>query len=133
MGPYIKLMMDEIFGRDNFQNEIAWYYYNKLHGARKKCIPKAFDQILYYVKDRNAGFTYHTLSEQRETPVKKLKYSFIGGKIVNDKDESGKTITYESTERQVDNVWRIRCLQPANKQEWVDFATQKPVDLVEPY
>ena len=32
MGPYIKVLMDEIFGQDNFQNEIAWYYYNKLHG-----------------------------------------------------------------------------------------------------
>jgi len=131
MGPYIKVLMDEIFGQSNFQNEIAWYYYNKLHGSRKKCIPKAFDQILYYVKNRTAGFTYHTLAEPREKPVTKLKYSFIGGKIVNDKDESGKTITYESTERQVDNVWRIRCLQPANKQEWVSYDTQKPVDLIE--
>jgi hypothetical protein len=83
------------------------------------------------LKDRNSNFIYHTLSEPREKPVKKLKYSFIGGKIVNDKDESGKTITYESTERQVDNVWRIRCLQPANKSEWVHFQTQKPVDLIE--
>jgi len=130
-GPYVKCLMDEIFGQDNFQNEIAWYYYNKLHGARKKCIPKAFDQILYYLRDRSANFIYHTLSEPREKPVTKLKYSFIGGKIVNDKDESGKTITYESTERQVDNVWRIRCLQPANKSEWVHFQTQKPVDLIE--
>ena len=123
MGPYIKVLMDEVFGQNNFQNEIAWYYYNKLHGSRKKCIPKAFDQILYYVKNRPAGFTFHTLAEPRDKPVTKLKYSFIGGKIVNDKDDSGKTITYESTERQVDNVWRIRCLQPANKQEWVNFDT----------
>lgn len=131
MGPYVKVLMDDVFGRDNFQNEIAWYYYNKLHGARKRCIPKAFDQILYYVRNREAGFTYHTLSEPRDKPVTKLKYSFIDGKIVNDKDENGKTITYESTERQVDNVWRIRCLQPANKQEWVNYDTQKPVDLIE--
>jgi hypothetical protein len=26
-GPYIKVLMDEIFGQENFQNEIAWYYY----------------------------------------------------------------------------------------------------------
>lgn len=131
MGPYIKVLMDDVFGRENFQNEVAWYYYNKLHGARKRCIPKAFDQILYYVRNREAGFTYHTLSEPRDKPVTKLKYSFINGKIVNDKDADGKTITYESTERQVDNIWRIRCLQPANKQEWVNYDTQKPVDLIE--
>ncbi|WP_081372238.1 DNA methyltransferase [Dehalococcoides mccartyi] len=131
MGPYIKVLMDEVFGQENFQNEIAWYYYNKLHGSRKRCIPKAFDQILYYVKNREAGYTFHTLSEPRENAVKKLKYSFINGKIVNDKDEQGKVITYVSTERQVDNVWRIRCLQPANLQEWVNYDTQKPVDLIE--
>ncbi len=131
LGPYVKVLMDEIFGRENFQNEIAWYYYNKLHGAKKRCIPKAFDQILYYVKNTGAKYTYHTLAEPRDEPVKKLKYSFIDGKIVNDKDENGKTITYLSTERQIDNVWRIRCLQPANKAEWVHYATQKPVDLIE--
>lgn len=131
VGPYVKVLMDEIFGRENFQNEIAWYYYNKLHGAKKRCIPKAFDQILYYVKSAQTKYTYHTLTETRDEPVKKLKYSFIGGKIVNDKDENGKTISYLSTERQIDNVWRVRCLQPANKAEWVHYATQKPVDLIE--
>ena len=30
----------------------------------------------------------------------------------------------------MDTVWRIRCLQPANKQEWVSYDTQKPVDLI---
>jgi adenine-specific DNA-methyltransferase len=130
-GPYIKGMLDEVFGVENFQNEIAWYYYNKLHGATKRCVPKAFDQILYYVKSRGSGYTFHTLSEPREQPVKKLKYRFINGEIRNLKDENGKTITYVSTERQIDNVWRIRCLQPANQQEWVNYDTQKPVDLIE--
>jgi DNA modification methylase len=131
MGPYLKALMDEVFGKENFQNEIAWYYYNKLHGARKRCIPKAFDQILYYVKNRNSSYTYHTLKEPRDKPIKKIKYRFVDGKIVNVKDEHGKVITYISTERQMDNVWRIRCLQPANKKEWVNFDTQKPVDLIE--
>lgn len=130
-GPFVKVIMDDIFGSNNFQNQIAWYYYNKLHGRSKRCLPKAFDMILYYVKNKVGTYTFHTLTEPRDKPVKKLKYSFINGKIVNDKDESGKTITYESTERQVDNVWRIRCLQPANLGEWVDFDTQKPVDLIE--
>jgi len=130
-GPYVRLVLDEVFGRDNFQNEIAWYYYNKLHGQTKRCLPKAFDAILYYVKDKRSPYSYHTLSEPRDKPVKKLKYRFVDGKIENIKDEDGKTITYESTERQIDNVWRIRCLQPANIEEWVDFDTQKPVDLIE--
>ncbi|MBN1832824.1 MAG: site-specific DNA-methyltransferase [Deltaproteobacteria bacterium] len=130
-GPYVKALMDEIFGQENFQNEIAWYYYNKLHDSRKKLLPKAFDQILYYVKNRQASFTYQGLKEPREEPVTKLKYRKVQGKIQNIIGPDGKAVTYVSTERTVDNVWRIRCLQPANKKEWVHFQTQKPVDLIE--
>ena len=131
VSPMLRMILGEIFGPQNFQNEVYWYYYNKLHGATKKVFPRATDTILYYVKDRASGFQFHHLTEPREKPVKKLKYSFIGGKIVNDKDETGKTITYLSSERQIDNVWRIRCLQPAGKSEWLGFPTQKPQDLIE--
>jgi DNA modification methylase len=130
-GPYIKIMMDEIFGKNNFQNEIVWYYYNKLHDSRKKLLPKASDQILYYIKSKNSDYIYNPLKERREDPVKKLKYHKVDGKIQNIIGEDGKAVTYISEERTVDNVWRIRCLQPANKSEWVHFDTQKPVDLIE--
>jgi adenine-specific DNA-methyltransferase len=131
MGPYVKALMDEVFGPDNFQNEIAWYYYNKLHDSRKRVLPKAFDQILYYVKDKSSPYTYAALKEPREKAVTKLKYKKVAGKIQNVIGEDGKAVTYESTERTVDNVWRIRCLQPANLQEWVGYQTQKPIDLIE--
>src|SRR5207245_6099887 len=80
MGPYIKILMDEVFGQDNFQNEIAWYYYNKMHDSRKKLLPKAFDQILYYVKSKASGkYTYNALTEQRDAPVKQLKRVKVDG------------------------------------------------------
>jgi DNA modification methylase len=60
-----------------------------------------------------------------------LKYQKVKGRIQNIIGADGKAVTYTSEERTVDNVWRIRCLQPANKQEWVNFETQKPVDLIE--
>jgi hypothetical protein len=86
---------------------------------------------LYYVKDRNSSDPYTALKEPRATPVTKLKYKKVAGKIQNIIGDDGKAVTYESTERTVDNVWRIRCLQPANMQEWVGYQTQKPVDLIE--
>ena len=131
VSPLLRLIMDETFGSENFQNEIYWHYYNKLHGTKKRVFPRATDTILYYLKNRNTDFRYQHIKEPRDKPIKKLKYSFVGGKIVNDKDEFGKTITYESLERQIDNVWRIRCLQPANKKEWLNFPTQKPENLIE--
>jgi adenine-specific DNA-methyltransferase len=130
-GPYVKLLMDEVFGIENFRNEVAWYYYNKLHDSRKKLLPKAFDQILYYVKSKDSDFTYRSQKEKRDKPVKKLKYKKVAGKIQNIIGPDGKAVTYMSEERTVDNVWRIRCLQPANESEWVNYDTQKPVDLLE--
>ncbi len=130
-GPYIKTLLDEIFGRDCFRNEIAWYYYNKMHDSRKRLLPKAFDQILYYVKAKEAPFVYHALQEERDEPVKQLKRVKVDGKMINARDEDGNVIYQEKATRTVDTVWRIRCLQPANKKEWVHYDTQKPVDLVE--
>ena len=131
IGHYVKILMDEIFGEENYQNDIYWYYYNKLHGATKKVFPRATDMILYYVKNRDAGFTFHHLTEERDKPIKKLKYSFVDGHIQNNKDENGKSITYISTERQIDNVWKLSMLQPADKEEPVGYATQKPETLLE--
>lgn len=131
VGPYVKLLMDEIFGKENFQNEIAWYYYNKMHDSRKRLLPKAFDQILYYVKSKEAPYKFNRLTEERDAPVMQLKRVKIDGKMVNARDEDGNVIYQEKTDRTVDTVWRIRCLQPANKAEWVHYETQKPVDLIE--
>ena len=132
MGPYIKVLMDEVFGQNNFQNEIAWYYYNKMHDSRKRLLPKAFDQILYYVKNKTANtYSYTALTEKRDTPVTQLKRVKVGGKMINARDKDGNIIYQEKDTRTVDTVWRIRCLQPANKQEWVNYDTQKPVDLIE--
>lgn len=131
IGHYVKILMDEIFGEENYQNDIYWYYYNKLHGATKKVFPRATDMILYYVKNRDAGFVFHHITEERDKPVKKLKYSFVDGHIQNDKDENGKAITYISMERQIDNVWKLSMLQPADKEEPVGYATQKPETLLE--
>lgn len=131
IGPYVRILLDELFGEANFQNEIIWYYYNKLHDSRKKILPKAFDVICYYVKNKKSDYTYHRLEEKRDKPVKKLRYKKVGGVIQNVRGEDGKVETYVRDMRTVDNVWRLRCLQPANKKEWIDFATQKPVDLIE--
>jgi hypothetical protein len=102
-----------------------------MHDIRKRQLPKAFDQILYYVKDKDSGYSYSALQEERDVPVKQLKRVKINGVMKNARDEDGNVIYQEKSTRTVDNVWRIRCLQPANKGEWVNYGTQKPIDLIE--
>jgi len=127
---YLRILLDDVFGTGNFLNEIVWYYYNKLHDSRKKILPRAHDVIFRYAKEQGVH-THNALKEERDKPVKKLKYRKVKGQIQNIIGEDGKAVTYTSTERTIDDVWRIRCLQPANIEEWLNYETQKPQDLIE--
>lgn len=126
---HLRLLIDAIFGPQNFRNEIIWYYYNKMHDCRKKLFPRAHDTILFYVKDRSKNFTYHQLQEQRDEPVRQLRKK-VGGKMVNVKDTEGHVIYRVKEDRTIDNVWRIPCLQPAAS-ERLGYPTQKPESLLE--
>lgn len=127
---YVRMVLDEIFGKSNFVNEIVWYYYNKMQGNVNH-FAKNHDVLLWY----RAGddYTFNKIREEREAPVKQLKrvWDKEKGKIVNAKGPDGKVIYIESTERTLDDVWRISMLQPADRKENLFFNTQKPEALIE--
>lgn len=77
------------------------------------------------------GQIHNAPKEKRDEPVKKLKYQKVAGQIQNIIGPDGKAVTYISEERTVDDVWRIRCLQPANIEETLGYNTQKPEDFLE--
>lgn len=127
---YVRIILDEIFGKSNFVNEIVWYYYNKMQGNINH-FAKNHDVLLWY----RAGddYTFNKIREEREAPVKQLKrvWDKEKGKVVNAKGPDGKVIYIESTERTLDDVWRISMLQPADRTENLFFNTQKPEALIE--
>ncbi len=127
---YLRVLLDTIFSPRNFRNEIYWYYYNKMHDRRKKLFPRATDTLLFYVKDRDSDFPFHSLKEMREKPAKQLVRKKVDGKMVNARDDQGKLIYQIKEDRTLDNVWRIPCLQPASP-ERLGFPTQKPLALLE--
>lgn len=53
VGHYVKLVMDEVFGKSNFQNEIIWYYTNKIPDTRKKRYTNSTDAMYCY--NKNSG------------------------------------------------------------------------------
>lgn len=85
-GHYIKCIMDELFGADNFINEITWYYYNKM-APKSSCFPRTTDKILVYSKTPN--YVFNTQYERREKPIKQLVRKFVDGKAINARDENG--------------------------------------------
>jgi adenine-specific DNA-methyltransferase len=130
VGHYAKVLLDEVFGRDHFTNEIVWYYYNKFEG-NIKYFARNHDVIFWYRKGEN--WTFEPQNELREKPISQLKrvWDKEKGKIVNVKDAEGKVVYRESTHRRIDDVWRISMLQPADKTENMRFPTQKPEALIE--
>ena len=127
---YLKLLMDSIWGRNNFRNEIHWHYYNKMHDRRKKLFPAATDTLLFYVKDNQGAFYFQQLTEPRAKPVRQLKRTKVNGRMVNARDADGNLMYQVKDDRTVDNVWRIPGLQPASK-ERIGYPTQKPLALLE--
>ena len=129
IGHYVKILMDEIFGEENFQNEIVWYYYNKMPDKRKPIFTRSHDTIFFYSK--NGSHLFNLQTEERESPVKQLVRKKVDGKMINARDEDGNVMYQESSERIVDSVWRIPMLQPAGTKEPMVYGTQKPEALLE--
>ena len=123
----LRVMLDEVFGDENFRNEIIWYYYNK-YSSGKTCFPRASDTILFYSKTKKSYF--NPLREKREKPVKQLLRENIGGILKNKKDKNGKCIYRLSYDKKMDNVFKIPCLQPASNEK-IGYPTQKPEKLLE--
>ena len=131
IGHYVKILMDEIFGEDNFRNEIVWHYYNKMQGNVNR-FASNHDSIYWYSKSNEYSFS--AIREKRaEGTVKQIKrvWNKETQSLVNAKDENGKVIYIETDEKTVDDVWRMSMLQPADKEEPLDYATQKPEALLE--
>ncbi len=114
---YVKIIMDHIFGRDRFLNEIIWSY--KSGGSGKRSFSKKHDNILVYTKTDKYIF-----NPQKEKSYNRgLKaYNFKGVKEY--KDHIGwYTLVNLKDLWQIDMVGRTAA-------ERVGYATQKPEKLL---
>ena len=127
---YMRLVLDEVFGTKNFRNEIVWHYYNKMQGNINR-FPSNHDVVLWYSKSDT--YTFNTQKESRGETIKQIKrvWDKETGKIVNAKDEDGHVIYIETSERRVDDVWKLSMLQPADQTQNVNYPTQKPQTIAE--
>jgi site-specific DNA-methyltransferase (adenine-specific) len=107
---YAKVMLDAIFGRDCFLNEVIWAYD---YGARtKRRWPTKHDNVLVYVKDPAA---YHFDSDE----VDREPY-MAPGLVTPEKRELGKLPT---------DVWWHTIVSPTGREK-TGYPTQKPEGLV---
>jgi len=118
-------LMNMIFGEQQFRNRIIWYYMNKIPDTRKRLFTNSTDYLLFYAKTEMNQFI--PLTEPREVSIKVSKMRKEKGKKIYEKDEQGRGIYIERTERVMDNVWQIPLLHA--HPEMVHFHTQKPEEI----
>jgi site-specific DNA-methyltransferase (adenine-specific) len=107
---YCKLLLDEIFGREGFLNEIIWAY--DYGGRTKRRWPAKHDTILVYVKDP-AGYHYDAEAVDREPYM-------APGLVTPEKASRGKLPT---------DVW-WHTIVATSGSEKTGYPTQKPEGIV---
>lgn len=127
VGHYVKILLDEIFGRNNFRNEIIrWYLWG---GRGKSQWNSKHDDIYFYSKSNEWIFNYldvlddHTLVS--EGAQNRVKYK---GALVNHREENESEIPKDKV--LPSDTWYIATINAMSK-ERIDYATQKPEDLLE--
>ena len=116
VGHYVKMLLDDIFGKSNFRNEIIWGY--DIGGRSDNEFAKKHDTIFFYAKNLQYAFfdathiyvPYKTQTEGRKKPL-----------ISQEKLDRGKIPT---------NVWTDIPVNLVMSQR-VNYQTQKPEKLLE--
>ena len=107
---YVKLLLDELFGRDCFLNEIIWAYD---YGARpRRRWPAKHDTILVYVKDPDR-YWFDAEAVEREPYM-------APGLVTAEKAARGKLPT---------DVWWHTIVSPTGKEK-TGYPTQKPEGIL---
>lgn len=133
IGHYVKILMDEIFGEDNFRNEIIWHYADYMQGNATNALPKKHDNIYFYSKSNE--YYYKRVTEKLAVPVKRNKV--IWNKETQTlevaRDKNGKIIYSTFDEKFLDSVWEIGQTAVTRKtsHEYLGYTTQKPEALLE--
>ncbi len=130
VGHYAKAVLDEIFGQENFKNEIAWWYYDKFPTGGS-ILDRQHDRLLQYARTDN--YITNLVTELRVEPGRPTEVrKKVGGKMMRIRDpETGKTTFIEgTTEKKISDVWRIPLINSMSA-ERLGYPTQKPEALLE--
>jgi len=131
MSAKLRLLLDEIFGAQNFLNEIVWCY--KSGGRSTRYYPRKHDTILFYRKSAKVYFNISAVGRPRGPEKRNHMRRYIDdeGRICFTIRSAGKIYTYyENTPMYPSDVWDdIEHLQQKDN-ERVGYATQKPEALL---
>lgn len=129
---YLRVLLDNVFGMNNFQSEIIWSY--KRWSNSKKGLLNSHQNIYFYSKSTkfkfNTIYTDYSATTNIDQILQQRKRD-ENGKCVYKTDENGNVISdNEKKGVPLSDVWEIPFLNPKAK-ERVGYPTQKPILLLE--
>ena len=147
----VRLILDEIFGQDNFVNEIVWRY-GKMSNAQRK-FPQNHDTIIIFAKSdkytfnpirqadseyKNRFIRYVENNKVKYGSVKDSSDKLILGRAKKIKNILGRPLTdedvlfdFDAEFKTQDDVFYDISIIKGNAEEKVDYPTQKPEALLE--
>jgi site-specific DNA-methyltransferase (adenine-specific) len=128
----IRVILDRVFGSENFQSEIIWSY--KRWSNSKKGLLSTHQNIYFYSKTKDFKFNKIYTAYSETTNVDQILQKRTrdkDNKSIYDRDENG-NIKHADKKKGVplNDVWDIPYLNPKAK-ERVGYPTQKPLLLLE--
>jgi len=128
---YVRLAMDEVFGKGSFLNEIVWYY--RRYTARSNTFQKLHDTILWYSKSDawlfNQPFEPYTETAGKKDSHYKQDEKGKWFRWQKRKDQEPYKVYLNEQGKRVGDVWEIQHIN-ASAAERIGYPTQKPEEFV---
>lgn len=131
VGHYVKILMDDLFGKDNLVNEIIWHY--RRWSNVSNTFQKMHDTIFIYGKSKDYFIKIPYQNYANPDWIENTIRGVVDGKLVRLKDEQGNYLKREVENKGVPmhDVWEdINFVAPTAK-ERTNYGTQKPEKLLE--
>src|ERR1700683_3912968 len=116
---YLKLIMDAVFGAENFQNEVIWHY--QTGGASKRRFSRKHDTIFFYSKSSQWHFHGDRIAVPRTEKA-----------MARAKNPKGARIAADDDMKNPNDVLLIQQMNPMAR-ERLSYPTQKPEALLEQF
>lgn len=115
---YLKIVLDKIFGLENYLNENIWYY--QTGGAGKKSFSRKHDIIFLYLKNKHSDYIFNMQKE------KVYEYRKGYKNVTSYVEPGGKTYRLANAR----DVWIDIPALGRTSGERLGYSTQKPIQLL---
>ena len=141
MSHYLKLVMDAIFGRKNFRNEVVWCYEGR--ELRKSSYNLKHDILLFYSKGQRIVFNWQAIGSPLKKSSEKALRRFVdengNAYLLRYKNGGGFAPKYKEGTDDVYRQYVPEVVPPrdwvhidvARKKERTGYPTQKPLALLD--